>query len=62
MFNDLIDEEGPITIGNLDYNRSTTWEEIDPIAYRAAFLDYCDAEDITTDEDEADEDEDEDED
>jgi len=60
QFDDFLNEvNGDIHIGNLTYTTSQVLKEVDPIAYREEFLNWLDAENLTTDEDEADEDEDE---
>ena len=60
QFDDFLDEVNEdIHIGNLTYTTSQVLKEVDPIAYREEFLNWLDAENLTTDEDEADEDEDE---
>lgn len=54
MYDEMLDEFGVVEIGNLKYDASYVLKQVDEIAYRCGFNDWCDAEDITTDEDEAD--------
>jgi hypothetical protein len=52
----MLDEcYGRVEVVGMHYDTSTLLKEVDPIAYRCWFNDWCDSEDITTDEDEADE-------
>lgn len=43
MFNDLLDEQGVIKIGNLEYLPSKVLKEVDPTAYRCELADYADS-------------------
>lgn len=53
MYREFIDEcEGDVVIFGMHYLASRVLEEIDPIAFNCGFNDWCDSEDITTDEDE----------
>lgn len=40
---DLLDECGPVKIGNLEYDSSHVLREVDPIAYRCGLIDYADS-------------------
>jgi len=42
-YNEMLDEEGPVTIAGLEYDVSRVLEEVDPIAYRCGMLDYQNA-------------------
>ena len=42
-YDDMLDEEGPVTIGGLEYSVSRVLQEVDPIAYRCGMADYRDA-------------------
>lgn len=55
MYRDCLDECNDVVVCGMHYNPSRVLEELDPIAFNCGFNDWCDAEDITTDEDEADE-------
>lgn len=57
-FDEALDESGPVMVAGMEFLPSRILAEVDPIAYRCGFSDWCDAENITTDESEADEDED----
>lgn len=55
-YDDMLDEVYPdLTVAGMGMSTSRVLKEVDPIAYRVGFSDWCDAEQITTDEDEADE-------
>ena len=41
-YDDMLDEEGPVTIGGLEYSVSRVLQEVDPIAYRCGMADYRD--------------------
>ena len=49
MYDDFIDESGPIDIMGLKYYPSRVLKEIDPTAYRVYFNDFMDGSDIDTD-------------
>lgn len=56
MYRDYLDEVNDVVVVcGMSYNPSRVLEELDPIAFNCGFADWCDAEDITTDESEADE-------
>lgn len=56
MFDDAIDETtDAVLIWGMEYSPSRVLKEVDPIAYRCEFANWCDSEGITTSEDEADE-------
>ena len=63
MYEQMIDEcsDGPFRIGYLEFLPSEVLKNLDPVAYRCGFNDWCDSENITTDEDEADPEEEEEE-
>ena len=42
MYDDLLDCDGPVRIGNLTYSASHVLREVDPVAYRCGFNDYVD--------------------
>jgi len=42
MYDDALNVQGRITIGNLSFLPSDILRELDPIAYRVGFNDYCD--------------------
>jgi len=53
MYDEMLDEQGTIKIGNLEYYPSYVLEKVDPIAYRVGFSDFLDAYEIEiVDEDE----------
>lgn len=49
MFCQLLDEEGEIKICGVSFLRSEIIKEIDPIAYREAFMNYLDSIGVDTD-------------
>lgn len=42
MFREALDEQGPIRIGECDYDVSRVLEAVDPIAYRCGLNDFID--------------------
>jgi hypothetical protein len=60
-YNEMLDSEGPVTAGGVEFSPSRILKKMDPIAYDTGFNDWLDGEQLTVDPDE-DEDEDEDED
>jgi len=46
MYDEMLDEQGIIKIGNLEYYPSYVLEKVDPIAYRVGFSDFLDAMEI----------------
>ena len=52
MYEEALNEQGPIRIGTLEYDPAFVLKEVDPIAYREGLLDYANslAEDISDDE------------
>ena len=46
MYNEMLDEQGTIKIGNLEYNPSYILKKVDPVAYRVGFNDFLDAYEI----------------
>ena len=49
MYNQMLDESGPVVIAGLEFSPSAILKEMDPIAYDTGFNDYMDACDIDTD-------------
>ena len=49
MYEESLNEQGPISIGTLEYDPAFVLKEVDPIAYREGLLDYANslAEDIS---------------
>jgi hypothetical protein len=43
IVDELFDQEGPVRIGNLTFNRSDIVREMDPTAYREACVDMADS-------------------
>lgn len=43
MVDELLDEQGPIEIGNLTFNPSQVLRRMDPVAYRQTVLDVIDS-------------------
>ena len=43
MYDDILDSEGPVCIGNLEYSPSLVLREVDPTAYRCGFNDFVDS-------------------
>ena len=60
MYNEMLDEQGTIKIGNLKYYPSYILEKVDPIAYRVGFSDFLDAYEIEIIDEDEKENEDED--
>lgn len=61
MYDDMLDDCYPETdCAGMKYQTSRALKELDETAYRCGFVDWCDAEDITTDPAEANPDADED--
>ena len=42
QYDNMIDSQGTVKIGNLEYNASYVLEQVDPIAYRCGYNDYFD--------------------
>lgn len=42
MYDDLLDDDGPVHIGTLSYPASEVLRRVDPTAYRTGFNDYVD--------------------
>ena len=40
MVDEMLDMDGPVIIGNLQFSKSEILKRLDPIAYREACLDY----------------------
>lgn len=49
QYDEALDEQGDILIGNLSYAPSYVLKEVDPTAYRIGLLDYIDSLDIEDD-------------
>jgi len=54
LFDEGLDEYGPVQVAGYTFDPSRVLKELDPIAYHQGFLDWLDMDDLTTDEDEAD--------
>lgn len=52
MYEEALNEQGPVRIGTLEYDQAFALKRVDPIAYRKGLLDYANslAEDISEDE------------
>ena len=50
MYEQMLDESGPVVIGGIDFYPSDILREMDTIAYDTGFNDYMDSMDIDTDE------------
>ena len=42
-FDDLLDDDGPVSIGSLEYEPSEVLKAVDPTAYRCGLADYVSA-------------------
>ena len=42
-YDDMLDTDGTVTVGGIEYYPSRILKEIDPIAYRCGLTDYIDA-------------------
>ena len=42
-YEDILDCDGPVSIGTLSYARSYVLREVDPVAYRCGFNDFVDS-------------------
>jgi hypothetical protein len=42
MYNDFIDEGGPVIVHGMEFEASRALKALDPIAYRVGFSDYTD--------------------
>lgn len=51
MVDEMLDMDGPVMIGSLEFSKSEILKRLDPIAYREACLDYinCHIEDLQYD-------------
>jgi hypothetical protein len=49
LYEQMLDESGPVVIAGLEFSPSAILKEMDPIAYDTNFNDYMDACDIDTD-------------
>ena len=43
LYDDYLDEQGEINICGLTYSPSEVLKEVDPIAYRCGYNDFCDS-------------------
>jgi hypothetical protein len=43
MYDDILDSEGPVCIGGVEYSPSLVLREVDPTAYRCGFNDFVDS-------------------
>ncbi len=43
MYREMLDDNYPVKIGNLEYNASNVLEEVDPTAYRCGLGDFIDS-------------------
>ena len=49
-YDDMLDEiYSPVSVGELVFDASRVLREMDPIAYKCGWIDWCDAEGIDTD-------------
>jgi hypothetical protein len=44
MYNDMLDDYGPVEICGMEYEASYALREVDPVAYRCGMADYEDSE------------------
>ena len=51
QFDDMLNEEGTVTIAGVTFDRSQILQDMDPIAYDTEFANYCDAMGYDFDED-----------
>jgi hypothetical protein len=42
-YDDLLNEDGPVTIAGLTYDTAHALDSVDPIAYKCGWLDFMDA-------------------
>jgi hypothetical protein len=49
LYEQMLDEAGPVVIGGIEFSPSASLKEMDPIAYGVGFNDYMDSMDIDTD-------------
>jgi hypothetical protein len=50
MYEQMLDESGPVIVGGIEFSPSAILKEMDPIAYDVGFNDYMNSMDIDTDE------------
>lgn len=43
MFDDLLDEDGPVVLGGYNYAPSDVFKRVDPTAYRCGLVDFADS-------------------
>jgi hypothetical protein len=49
LYEQMLDESGPVVVGGIEFSPSAILKEMDPIAYDVGFNDYMNACDIDTD-------------
>jgi hypothetical protein len=49
LYEQMLDESGPVIVGGIEFSPSAILKEMDPIAYDVGFNDYMNACDIDTD-------------
>lgn len=49
-YNDMLNEDGPVTLAGLEFDPSHALDALDPIAYKCGWIDYMDALGVDTDE------------
>ena len=49
LYEQMLDESGPVIVGGIEFSPSAILKEMDPIAYDTGFNDYMNACDIDTD-------------
>ena len=49
MYDDFINDSGPVVILGIQFDRAAILKELDPTAYRVYFNDYMDSSGIDTD-------------
>lgn len=50
MYEQMLDESGPVIVGGIEFSPSAILKEMDPIAYDTGFNDYMDGIGVDTDE------------
>ena len=50
MYEQMLDESGPVIVGGIEFSPSAILKEMDPIAYDVGFNDYMDGIGVDTDE------------
>ena len=49
LYEQMLDEAGPVVVGGIEFSPSAILKEMDPIAYDTGFNDYMDSCDVDTD-------------